>query len=175
MKSKARIGRHPIHPMLVCLPIGLWVFSCAADIIYLYGGREVWRMVAAYCLGGGCAGALLAALPGIIDYLFITDPGSKRVATWHMVLNLALTALYAGNFFLRYRYDYDPAGIPFVLSMLGMVILGVSGWLGGHLIYVHKVGVDEDEDSYKTQQGGLYDKSSKSTQESGSQVHWAAK
>jgi uncharacterized membrane protein len=34
-------------------------------------------------------------------------------------------------------------GVPFALSGLGVALLAVSGWLGGHMVYVHRVGVDE--------------------------------
>jgi uncharacterized membrane protein len=90
MKSTVRIHDHPVHPMLVAVPIGLWVFSFVADVLYLIGLDASWRLVSAYCMAGGCAGGLMAALPGFIDYLFIHDSISKRIAIWHMMINCML-------------------------------------------------------------------------------------
>jgi uncharacterized membrane protein len=144
MKSRARIHTHPIHPMIVALPIGLWVFSLIADILCLSGFHGSWRETAAYAMAFGCCTALIAAVPGLIDYFMITGEKAKRTATWHLVINLVVTGLYAGNFFLRVSHDYDPGGIPFLLSVLGIGFLGVSGWLGGDLVYIHKMGVIEE-------------------------------
>ncbi len=143
MKNKARIAGHPIHPMLVSIPIGLWVFSFIADLLYFFLNSPLWAVIASYLIAAGCVGALLTALPGFVDYMSLKDPQTKKVATWHMAINLILVALYAFNFYLRYEYQYDIRGIPFALSFLGIVFLGLSGWLGGELIYVHKVGIDE--------------------------------
>ncbi len=143
MKNKARIAGHPIHPMLVSIPIGLWVFSFIADLLYFSLNSPLWAVIASYSMAAGCVGALLAALPGFVDYFSLKDPPTKKVATWHMAINLILVVLYAFNFYLRYEYQYDIRGIPFALSFLGIVLLGLSGWLGGELIYVHKVAIDE--------------------------------
>lgn len=43
MANHATIGGHPVHPMIIPFPIGLWVFSLIADVIYLWRGNPVWR------------------------------------------------------------------------------------------------------------------------------------
>src|SRR2546426_6610557 len=79
MSTPASVARHPIHPMLVGVPIGLLVFSVGADLIAYFGwGRAVWKDVAFYAIGGGIVGALLAAVPGFIDYLSITDTRARK-------------------------------------------------------------------------------------------------
>lgn len=76
MASPASIAKHPIHPVLVALPIGLWIFSLVSDVIYLtkWGG-PVWNDVAFYTMAGGFGSALLAAVPGLIDLLWSTSMG----------------------------------------------------------------------------------------------------
>lgn len=136
MASPASVAKHPIHPMLVTLPIGLWVFSLFSDIVYYLGGGPVWMDVAFWTMAGGIAGALLAAIPGFIDYRTLTGrPG--RVATYHMSLNLSLVVLFAINLWLRAN-----GNVYVILSVLGVVGLGVSGWLGGELVYVHGIAVE---------------------------------
>lgn len=72
MPSPASIGGHPIHPMIIPFPIALWVFSLAADVIYLWRGNPIWRnYIAFYTLLGGIVGAVAAAVPGFIDWLQI--------------------------------------------------------------------------------------------------------
>ena len=62
MRTPASIAGHPIHPMLVPIPIGLWVFSLVCDIVFTVGGKNPdWATVALFTMGGGIVGALLAA------------------------------------------------------------------------------------------------------------------
>ncbi len=96
---------------------------------------ESWSIVALHTLAGGIAGALLAAVPGFIDMLSL-DGAIKRTALVHMGINLTVVALYAVNFWLRL------GGSTLVwLSVLGLGLLVVSGWLGGKMVYEHGVGV----------------------------------
>lgn len=140
MSTPASVARHPIHPMLVAIPIGLWVFSVAADLIYHLGwGRAVWNDVAFYAVGGGIVGALLAAVPGFIDFLSITDARVRTIGAYHMAANLVAVVVFGVSFWLRW---IGPFGLlPVGVSVAGLVILGVAGWLGGELVFVHSMGV----------------------------------
>src|SRR5438105_4770264 len=101
MRTPASIAKHPIHPMLVPLPIGLWIFSLVCDLIYVFGwGGETFRTVAFYTMVGGVVGALLAAIPGLIDMLSLPT-GPKRTAIIHMSLNLTVVALFVINIVMR--------------------------------------------------------------------------
>ena len=53
MPTPASIRKHPIHPMLVGIPIGLWVFAVVADVVHMVRGGPAWKEVARYCIGGG--------------------------------------------------------------------------------------------------------------------------
>lgn len=145
MSSPASIKRHPIHPMLIPLPIGLWVFSLVSDIVFRAGGSPVWNDVAFYTMAGGIAGALLAAVPGFIDYYAIRESPLKRVATWHMSLNLLAVVLFAINLWLRSQSP-PGAGWPFALSIIGIAVLGVSGWLGGTMVYEYGMAVSTERE-----------------------------
>jgi uncharacterized membrane protein len=140
MASRASIAGHPIHPMLVSIPIGLFVFSLVADIAARFGWGEAWPAVALYCMGGGIVGALLAAIFGFVDLMSITDEKVKRIGLSHMAINLVVVTLYVVNFALRWQ-GQPVDGIPFALSVIAIVLLLVSGWLGGHMVYVHGVAV----------------------------------
>jgi uncharacterized membrane protein len=140
MKTPASIAGHPIHPMLVGIPIGLWVFSLVCDLVHLSGAAgEGWKIVALYTLAGGIVGALLAAVPGFIDMLSLPWP-IKRTALVHMAINLTVVALYAVNFWLRLQGAQESTVV--WLSLIGIGLLVISGWLGGKMVFEHGVGVD---------------------------------
>ena len=141
MASPASIAKHPIHPMLVALPIGLWIFSLVSDVMYLVKWGAVWADVAFYTMAGGLVGALVAAMPGLVDLLSISDPKVKKIGIWHMCINLVAVALFAVNLWLRTTAS-PGATPPIWLSVIGVVMLGISGWLGGEMVYVHAVAVE---------------------------------
>lgn len=142
MASPASIAKHPIHPILVTLPIGLWIFSFVSDVIYVMKwGGIVWNDVAFYTMIGGIVGALLAAVPGLIDLVSLTNRQVKSLGLWHMSINLVVVALYAVNLWLRMTAA-PGASAPIVLSVIGVVLFLVSGWLGGEMVHVHGVTVE---------------------------------
>jgi uncharacterized membrane protein len=146
MRTPASIAGHPIHPMLVPLPIGLWVFSFACDLIYAFGsGAPIWKTVALYTMVGGLIGALAAAIPGLIDLLSL-PPEPRKTAIIHMSVNLTVVALFAINIWMRLSSDDAGAGstTPVVLSAIAIGLLLVSGWLGGKLVYEGGVAVNTE-------------------------------
>ena len=139
MRTPANIAKHPIHPMLVAIPIGLWIFSLVCDVIRVMGATSPnWEIAAYYTLVGGIIGALVAAVPGFIDMLSLPR-GIKRIALIHMALNLTVVALYVVNAYLRKHGGLDVA---VWLSLAAVGLLAISGWLGGKMVYVHGVAVD---------------------------------
>jgi uncharacterized membrane protein len=152
MTSPASVGKHPIHPMLVALPIGLWIFSLVADLIYLWRGNPVWReWIAFYTLLGGIIGAAAAAVPGFVDWLSIKDPKVTKLANWHARLNVIALLIFIGSFYLRttngLRWVGGSYTIPLLLSVVGIILITISGWLGGEMVYVHGVAVEPQPDS----------------------------
>lgn len=143
METTASIKKHPLHVMLIAFPIGLWGFSLICDLIYFFrwGGSE-WETVAYFTMAGGIITALLAAIPGFIDLLSITQPKLRRVGLTHMTINLVVVALYVVNFFIRRNTAIDMK-LPLILSIVGIILLLISGWLGGELVHVYRVSVAE--------------------------------
>jgi len=147
MASRASIGGHPIHPMLIPFPIGLLVFSFIADLIYLWRGNPIWRdYVAFYTMLGGIIGAAAAAIPGLIDWATLTDRAAVRVANWHARVNIFTLVVFIASFYLRTSsgaaWIPNLPMLPFVLSIVGVIGLSIAGWLGGELVFAHGVAVD---------------------------------
>lgn len=144
MISKASIARHPLHPMLVPIPIGLWIFSLVCDIIFHWRGGDIWDTMALYSMVAGIVGALLAAVPGLLDLYNMAPSQAKRIGLWHMGINLSLVTMYVLNFL--WRRNVEPADIgPVILSVVAVLVLLVSGWLGGEMVYVHGIAVEPVE------------------------------
>ena len=142
MHTPASIKGHPLHPMLIAFPIGLWGFSLVADLVYRWGlGGPTWSTVAYYTLAAGIVGALVAAVPGAIDLFSIRDPKARRIGLAHMAINLVVVGLYVANFLVRRAAGHDSAfGI--ALSAAAVLLLCASGWLGGELVYVYGIAVE---------------------------------
>jgi len=158
MASPASLGKHPIHPMIIPFPIALWVFSLVADLVYLWRGNPVWRdWIAFYCLLGGIVGAAVAAVPGFIDWLSITNGDTKKLADWHARLNVIALIVFLADFYLRTSSGSGLIGgyfaIPVMLSVLGVVLISISGWLGGEMVYTHGVAVEPQPQAGKTDTG----------------------
>lgn len=99
---------------------------------------------------GGLIGALCAAVPGFIDLLFYKGgaPAVKTIALTHMAINLTAVVLYAINIGLRATrpINLDPSlSAPVLLSIIGVALIAVSGWLGGQMVHVYGVGVEGRE------------------------------
>lgn len=151
MRTPASIFKHPIHPMLIVFPIGLWIFSLGLRPDP-FGRRHGRRLVhlAFFSMIGGLIGALCAAVPGFIDLLFYKGgaPPVKKIALTHMAINLTAVVLYAINIWLRARGPTNlgtSLSAPVVLSIIGVALLFVSGWLGGQMVHVYGVGVEGRE------------------------------
>ncbi len=152
MASPASIGGHPIHPMIIPFPIALWAFSLIADVIYLWRGNPVWRdWIAFYALLGGIIGAAAAAVFGVIDWLSIKDRVVKKVADWHARLNVIALLIFAASFYLRTTGGSEWVGanytVPLLLSVVGVILITISGYLGGELVFKHGVAVNPQYDS----------------------------
>ena len=144
MRTPASIAKHPIHPMLVTFPIGLWIFSLICDLIGLgVANPTIWYTVAFYTMVGGIIGALAAAVPGFVDLLFYKGgvPPLKKIALTHMTINLCVVVLYAVNIGLRI-HGTSSMEAPIILSAIGVCGIAVSGWLGGQMVHVYGVGVE---------------------------------
>jgi uncharacterized membrane protein len=88
MRSKAAIGTHPIHPMIVPLPIGAFFLALVGDILHLSGRDPFWYRFAGFCIAIGVVTALLAAVFGAIEYFGVKmSAAGARVATWHAILH----------------------------------------------------------------------------------------
>ena len=142
-RSTAQIGGHPLHPMLIPFPIVCFVGTLVVDLIYLRTGDPGWAEASRWLLGFGLATAVLAAATGLID--FMGDDRIRRLshALQHMLANVAAVVVEVINLVTRLGNDDAIGSLGVYLSGAAVLILLFSGWRGGDLVYVHRVGVHE--------------------------------
>jgi uncharacterized membrane protein len=150
MRSKFNIGGHPIHAALVGLPIGLFAWTFAADIIYLATDKDqTWYDIAYWSGIGGIVTALAAALFGFGDLLTIAwRSDARQLALAHMSLNLGTVAAFAIAALLMYDEGATDGGAltaVVALHALGAGMLALAGWLGGHMVYSYHLGMVPDD------------------------------
>jgi nitrite reductase/ring-hydroxylating ferredoxin subunit/uncharacterized membrane protein len=144
MRSTASIKGHPIHPALIPFPIaflgGAFAFDAAGVLL---GAPALWS-VGWHLAIVGVATALIAAVPGAIDYFRTVPPRSsgKQRATKHALANLAATTLFAIAWFARGEAAAEPALAILGIEAVGAALLGIGGWMGGTLAFRNQIGVD---------------------------------
>src|SRR5919198_5854081 len=124
---------HPLHPILVTVPIGAWVSGLVFDIAsHVVDQPGFLTQGAEWLIAIGVLGALAAATIGFLDLLAIpTGTAVFRTGLLHMTLNLVITGAYAGNFFWRHGSYANGGSVgagPLTLSAVSLALLGVSGF-----------------------------------------------
>jgi uncharacterized membrane protein len=138
---------HPFHPILVTIPIGTWTASVIFDIIGLFADDATPYAIGAQILIAiGVVGAVVAAAFGLLDLATLArGTAARRTALIHMGLNLGAVVLFAVNWAVRASQDHDEVSVVgLVLSVIGLLAVGVSGWLGGKLAYRYGVRVADE-------------------------------
>jgi uncharacterized membrane protein len=144
--STARVGGHPIHPMLMPFPIAFLAGALFTDIAFVITANGVWAQASLWLLVAGLVTGLIAAVPGLVDFATIERARAHAAGWIHLGLNVAVLALALVNALIRLD---DPAGIivpsGLILTVVMAGMLGVSGWFGGELAYRFKIGTFEKE------------------------------
>ena len=134
---------HPVHPILQAIPASLLPVSTTFDALARLGiDEEGLSKAAHYSLVFGLVGTAGAAATGALDYYEIENRPVRRIALYHGLTNAVLIGSYVLS--LRSRKGYKADGTALALSALGAALIGLSGYLGGELVYEHGVRVGED-------------------------------
>lgn len=147
MRSKVTIAGHPIHTMLVAFPIAFYTATLVSYIVYWNCGDPFWFKVGVVANIAGSITALVAAVPGFIDWLNIpSNRRAKKTGVFHMVANVVALALYTVAAFTVYNKwdDAEPAlGVAIPLTAVGFSLTMIAGFLGWTLVQKHHIGVDD--------------------------------
>ena len=148
MKSTAHLNGHPIHPMLIPYPFALLTSAVVFDVgarMKRADGKASWSQTASHLTAAGLGSALVAAVPGIVDYFGSVPRRSKahRTATQHAIANVSALLCFAGAASTR-RAGRELPNSGLALALLGTGLLSLGGWLGGELVYHEHVAVVDE-------------------------------
>ncbi|HEY0725635.1 MAG TPA: DUF2231 domain-containing protein, partial [Pyrinomonadaceae bacterium] len=120
------------------------------DVLFYFLRHPTLLVIAKFLIAAGCLGAIAAAIPGIIDWLGIKNGDAKRVANWHARLNVTALVVFAISLLLRTGRYSELVGrkltLPFLLSLAGVILILISGWLGGELVFRYGSGQIENNE-----------------------------
>lgn len=141
-RSTASFAGHPLHVMLVPIPLICFVATLITDIVYWQTAAMMWADISAWLLLVGLFVSIFAVVAGLIDFLGEPRIRALRPAWIHALGNVVALILAIFNELIHTRDAYTsvvPAGL--ILSALVVLILLVTGWNGWSLVYRHGVGV----------------------------------
>ncbi len=142
LHSTAKISGHPIHPMLVPIPIVCFVGALVTDVIYWVTAEMMWANFSAWLLVVGVIFGVIAAIAGLADFLGNRLIRAQTPAWPHLLGNAAVLVLAFFNALIHTRDAWTsvvPTGL--ILSAVTVLILPVTGWLGWTMVYRHGAGV----------------------------------
>jgi uncharacterized membrane protein len=142
LRSIARVGGHPIHPMLVPFPIACFFGAFVTDLVYWWTDNTQWETFSVWLLSAGMVMAGFAVIAGLIDFIGNRHIRALRPAWFHVLGNVVALVLALINAFVHSRDGYTaviPTGL--ILSTLVVLILMFTGWMGWSMVYRHGVGV----------------------------------
>lgn len=144
IESRAALRGHPLHPVLIHFPIAALIMLLLTDVVYLFNGDPFWARVGFYLAATGTILGAVSGLAGAID-LFSVRRIRRLVTAWaHGILAVMLLSLAAFNFMLRWGPDPAALIMPWGIytSALTVMLISITGFLGGQLVYEYGVGVD---------------------------------
>jgi len=143
MKSTAHFKGHPLHPILVCFPIAFYTGTLFFDILAKTYSPEF--LFTAYNLEiAALISAGIAAIPGLIDYIYTVPPRStaKKRGAKHALTNVSVIIFFVAALIYRANNEVPNIIILIVLEGAGWILLLFAGWMGGTLVYRNQIGVD---------------------------------
>lgn len=144
MQARAKLLGHPVHQMLIALPLGGLSAAVLFDIIGLVTGGGRWTEIAFWMIAFGIATGVIAAVFGLLDWTAIPQgTRARRLGALHGVGNAIVVALFAASWALRWPDPATASVVAVLLSFLGFGVAGITGWMGGELVDRLGVGVHE--------------------------------
>lgn len=143
MKSRAHFKGHPLHPILVSFPIAFYTGTLLFDILAKTYSPEF--LFTAYNLEiTALVSAGLAAIPGIIDYIYTVPPNStaKKRGGKHALTNVGVIIFFVVALIYRANNEVPNINILIALEGAGWILLLIAGWMGGTLVFRNQIGVD---------------------------------
>ncbi|WP_329109978.1 DUF2231 domain-containing protein [Micromonospora sp. NBC_01699] len=135
MESRLRVHGHPIQPMLVTFPFGLFVSAVVFDLTYLAGGPAFLGEVGYWTVVAALVAAVLTAGAGLVDLWDVPDGRTRRIAVTFNLVNAAMAVLFVFACLARSGSPgYAATGVLVTVELLALLVGAVGVWLGAALI-----------------------------------------
>lgn len=143
MRSKATFRNHPIHPALIPFPFAFLIGSFVLDLLGWWTGSEALSRTAAHLAVAGLGTAVLAAIPGVVDFVYTVPPRStgKQRALRHALANASALILFGAAWWMR-GLSAPPSAVTLGLTFVATAALLYAGWEGGVLVTRNLISVD---------------------------------
>lgn len=163
MYSKVKIAGHPLHPMLIAFPVTFYTTTLVAFVLHAITSDLMWWQLGLRANVAAVVTALVAAIPGFIDWRtgIPERTRAKRTGQTHMLLNVGALALFAANLAVQrdqwrpvLEYEQGTAhglSVAIILCAVGFVLTFAAGFLGWSLVQTHHVGVDLTEEQRRAE------------------------
>ena len=138
-RSTASIGGHPLHPMVVPMPIGMLTTAALSDIAFVVTRDRFFARASRWLLGGGVVSGAMAGVLGLADYATIRAARGP-IGTSHAAGNATVLAMSLLSLALRRDRRETPIWAA-ALTLASAAVLAMTGWLGGELTFRHRIGV----------------------------------
>lgn len=143
-ETRIAVHGHPIHAMSVAFPIALSFCLLGADLLYWWTGDAFWARAGLWAAGTGFLFGMLAAFSGTAELLLVRGIRVRAAAWTHAIFAVTLLAVLGSNWGHR-LYGFETAVLPYglLLSGLGAVMVGFTGWHGGKLVFDYRLGTSK--------------------------------
>lgn len=137
---------HPVHAIMVTVPIGSWVGSFVFDVIsWFVADPAAFVNGAKVLIAIGLVGAVVSAVFGLLDLSMIAGRTRARAtALLHMTVNFGVMVLFTISLVVRLGAGDEVSVAGVILSAVALAALGFSGYLGGRLAYRYGVRVADE-------------------------------
>jgi uncharacterized membrane protein len=136
MESRLRIAGHPVHPVLVMFPVGLFATAVMFDAGDLLGGPALLGEVAYWNVGAAIAGGLFAAIAYTVDVMFIRNgTQAKRAGVLSGLMGFGVLLLFMVILLVRMgSADRSAGGGLFAVELIALAAAVSAAYLGGELV-----------------------------------------
>lgn len=143
-ETRVAILGHPIHAMSVAFPVALTFCTFGADCLYWYTGESFMARAAIWAAGTGFFFGMMAAFTGLFELLLVSGIRARAAAWTHSIIAVMLLSLLGANWGHRLS-GYEAGVLPYgvLLSALSVVLVIVTGWHGGKLVFDYRLGISK--------------------------------
>ena len=151
MESKVTIYGHPVHPMIIVLPLGLLPASVFADLVHHILDDPTWGSVSFWLMVAGVLSGLVAGALGFMDWKGLpVGTKARSVGAIHGLTNVVAMVVFLASLLLRFGDPSRPSPFATSVAVIGLFVAILGGWLGGELVFRLGVGVHQTEESSRT-------------------------